>query len=250
MDSLAKALSKEKKQNEKENNILKKITYGKNLKVCFVTTYIMSMSNSAMYLEEKDEFIEEELFDEDTEYLSEDKGESNRLSTFEAKMGSFNTSVQRDMDLLKQEVSSLKSSFKEEKVKNKLLRQRTNYLEEFTAKPFILNICTQILIQIAMREGFRNSKSTYFKDLPKEQLEPVEPFLNQFELSLNEFRKLADDCITIRNKTSHPSSAEELRKQARLAKKLLVKSEALEMKFEYCVLGLICDEKLWKVYFQ
>lgn len=75
------ALSKERKQNEKENNILKKITYGKNLKVCFVTTYIMSISNSAMYLEEKDEFIEEELFDEDTEYLSEDKGESNRLIT-------------------------------------------------------------------------------------------------------------------------------------------------------------------------
>jgi len=208
-------------------------------------------------------FIEDQVdnINENDDFLSEDKEMTNWMKSIEDKLNIIqteNSSIKKEHSSIKKEHSSIKkenSSIKKENsfIKKELTQHNTRIdsLETVTAKPFVLNICTQILKHISGVKFETSTKSHYFSRNKKDKnLSSLLSYVKS-KYKTKDFCRRADKCIHERNEKFHPLSFDLLRNDAHDALKLLAQSHSLQnqFKFERIVLETVDDEDMVNAYF-
>lgn len=197
-------------------------------------------------------FIEDQVenINENDDFLSEDKEMTNWMSSVDNRLN--------DIDALKTKVTNLDGKIKVLKKDNAELKknditqnERIDSLETVTAKPFVLNICTQILKHISGVKFETSTKSHYFSRNKKDKnLSSLLSYVKS-KYKTKDFCRLADKCIHERNEKFHPPSFDILRNDAHDALKLIAKSPSLQkqLRFERIVLEIVDDEGMVNAYF-
>ncbi len=197
-------------------------------------------------------FIEDQVenINENDDFLSEDKEMTNRMKTTDDKLKT---------------LQNENSSLKKENNKNNNLEKRMNSIEEeltqhnaridsletVTAKPFIQNICTQILKHISGAKFETSTKSHFFSRNRKDKnLSGLLSYVKS-KHKTKDFCRRADKCIHERNEKFHPLSFDILRNDAHDALKLIAHSHSLQnqLEFERIVLKIVDDEDMVNTYF-
>ena len=197
-------------------------------------------------------FIEDQVenINENDDFLSEDKEMTNWMKSVDNRLN--------DIDALKTKVTNLDGKIKVLKKDNAELKknditqnERIDSLETVTAKPFVLNICTQILKHISGVKFETSTKSHYFSRNKKDK--NLSSLLSYVKSKYNtkDFCRRADKCIHERNEKFHPLSFDLLRNDAHDALKLIAKSPSLQkqLRFERIVLEIVNDQEMINAYF-
>ena len=197
-------------------------------------------------------FIEDQVenINENDDFLSEDKEMTNWMKSVDNRLN--------DIDALKTKVTNLDGKIKVLKKDNAELKknditqnERIDSLETVTAKPFIQNICTQILKHISGVKFETSTKSHYFSRNKKDKnLSSLLSYVKS-KYKTKDFCRLADKCIHERNEKFHPPSFDILRNDAHDALKLIAHSHSLQnqLEFERIVLKIVDDEDMVNTYF-
>ena len=196
-------------------------------------------------------FIEDQIENiNENDFLSEDKEMTNWMKSVVNRLN--------DIDALKTKVTNLDGKIKVLKKDNAELKknditqnERIDSLETVTAKPFIQNICTQILKHISGVKFETSTKSHYFSRNKKDKnLSSLLSYVKS-KYKTKDFCRLADKCIHERNEKFHPLSFDILRNDAHDALKLIAKSPSLQkqLRFERIVLEIVDDEGMVNAYF-
>ena len=206
------------------------------------------MKFNKMFIEDQIENINE------NDFLSEDKEMTNWMKSVDNRLNDIET----ENTALKTEVTNQDGKIKVLKKDNAKLKknditqnERINSLETVTAKPFIQNICTQILKHISGVTFQTSTKSHYFSRNKKDKnLSSLLSYMKS-KYTIKDFFRRADECIHERNEKFHPLSFDLLRNDAHDALKLIAKSPSLQkqLRFERIVLEIVDDEGMVNAYF-
>jgi hypothetical protein len=200
--------------------------------------------------------IEDQLEDinEDDDFLSEDKEMTNWMKSVDNRLNDIeteNTAFKTKNIKLNGKIKDLKKDNTELKKNDSTQNERIDSLETVTAKPFILNICTQILKHISGVKFETSTKSHYFSRNKKdEKLSRLISYVKN-KYKTKDFCRRADKCIHERNEIFHPSSFDLLRDDAQDALKLIAKSPSLQqqLRFERIVLEIVNDQEMINAFF-
>lgn len=202
-------------------------------------------------------FIEDQVnnINENDDFLSEDKEMTNRMKSTDDKLKTLqtensslkkknnkNNNLKKRIKIIEEELTQLKMN----------CTTRIDSLETVTAKPFIQNICTQILKHISGVSFQTSVNSKHFiRHMNDDRLKHLQNYVLKKKYKTIHFYQRADKCIHERNEKFHPLSFDLLRNDAHDALKLIAKSPSLQkqLSFERIVLEIVDDEGMVNAYF-
>ena len=201
-------------------------------------------------------FIEDQVenINENDDFLSEDKEMTNWMKSVDNRLNDIeteNTALKTKVTNQDGKIKVLKKDYAKLKKNDITQNERIDSLETVTAKPFVLNICTQILKHISGVKFETSTKSHYFSRNKKDKnLSSLLSYVKS-KYKTKDFCRRADKCIHERNEKFHPLSFDLLRNDAHDALKLLAQSHSLQnqLKFERIVLEIVNDEDMVNAYF-
>ena len=209
-------------------------------------------------------FIEDQVdnINENDDFLSEDKEMTNRMKSTDDKLKTLqtensslkkknnkNNNLKKRIKIIEEELTQLKMNCT---TRIDSLETVIDSLETVTAKPFIQNICTQILKHISGVTFQTSMNSKHFiRHMNDHTLIHLQNYVQKKKYKTIHFYQRADKCIHERNEKFHPLSFDLLRNDAHDALKLIAKSPSLQkqLRFERIVLEIVDDEGMVNAYF-